>query len=31
MLNSSQLIQNSRVDNVSNIIEGSRIVDKSKI
>lgn len=25
MLNNSQMIQNSRIDNVSNMIEGSRI------
>ena len=31
MLNNSQMIQNSRIDNVSNLIEGSRIQDKSKL
>jgi hypothetical protein len=31
MLNNSQMIQNSRIDNMSNLIEGSRIQEKSKL
>jgi hypothetical protein len=31
MLNNSQMIQNSRIDNVSNLIEGSRVNERSKL
>ncbi len=31
MMNSSQIIQNSRIDNVSSLIEGSRINERMKV